>query len=303
MFANLTHSDWNEVLAPKVQGTWNLHKAFAGQSLDFFVLFSSLSGLVGPRGQANYAAANTFLDAFAQFRQSQGLPASVLEIGAMADVGIISENEKLQHQFLFAGVNLMHEQELLDAIELAIKISDHSNVDITDMVAKGYVNARQLGTGMSTSLPLGSSQSIVPWKRDPRMAVYRNLEKELFATDAFRHDEDDRGLRKFLETVKSEPRSLQKEESIMKLTHFIGSTLSDFMLRPVEDLDLAAPLSTFGIDSLVAIELHNWCRQMLGIRLSVLEIMGAESVGKIGKAVAQEMLAKLDSGPHDSQTS
>ena len=66
-FPRMSLDDWNAASAPKVRGTWLLHKATltAGVDLDFFLVFSSLSGTLGTPGQANYAGANTFLDAFA----------------------------------------------------------------------------------------------------------------------------------------------------------------------------------------------------------------------------------------------
>jgi hypothetical protein len=79
-------SDWGAAIKPKVDGTWNLHEATKSSPLDFMVLFSSFSGIMGQRGQANYASANTFLDAFVQYRHANGLPASVLDIGPIEDV-------------------------------------------------------------------------------------------------------------------------------------------------------------------------------------------------------------------------
>jgi hypothetical protein len=87
----MTYEEWQAANLPKIQGTWNLHEAFASQFLDFFVLFSSFSGLLGHWGQANYASANTFLDAFAQYRHGKGLPASVLDISIIEDVGWVSQ--------------------------------------------------------------------------------------------------------------------------------------------------------------------------------------------------------------------
>ncbi|TVY34328.1 Highly reducing polyketide synthase [Lachnellula occidentalis] len=120
-FPQMTHEDWMDVASPKVQGTWNLHETFKYHALDFFLLFSSFSGLVRQWGQANYASANTFLDAFVQFRHAAGLPTSVLDIGAMADVGYVSQNAGVMEQFRATAVHILRGQDLLDVLTLSIQ--------------------------------------------------------------------------------------------------------------------------------------------------------------------------------------
>jgi acyl carrier protein len=77
-----------KVMAPKVEGAWNLHTATLDTPLDFFVLYSSVTAVHGTPGQANYAAANAFLDALAHFRRAQRLPAVSINWGPWAEVGM-----------------------------------------------------------------------------------------------------------------------------------------------------------------------------------------------------------------------
>lgn len=88
---NLDTERMNNVMAPKVQGTCNLHQATLNMDLDFFVLFSSVVSVLGSPGQGNYAAASSYLDAMAYYRRSIGLPAISINWGPWADVGLAAE--------------------------------------------------------------------------------------------------------------------------------------------------------------------------------------------------------------------
>ncbi|MCV7197195.1 sulfolipid-1 biosynthesis phthioceranic/hydroxyphthioceranic acid synthase [Mycobacterium angelicum] len=79
----LIDRDWS----PKVFGSWNLHRATSGQPLDWFCVFSSGAALLGSPGQGAYAAANSWVDAFAHWRHAQGLPATAIAWGAWGEVG------------------------------------------------------------------------------------------------------------------------------------------------------------------------------------------------------------------------
>lgn len=79
------------VLAPKVDGAWHLHQQTQALPLDFFLLFSSATSLLGSVGQSNHVSANAFLDALAHARRAQGLPGLSINWGAWAEVGYAAQ--------------------------------------------------------------------------------------------------------------------------------------------------------------------------------------------------------------------
>ncbi|MED1724567.1 non-ribosomal peptide synthetase [Brevibacillus parabrevis] len=83
--------DFSAVMAPKVQGTWLLDKLTANDPLDFFVLFSSGTSLFGSPGQADYTAANAYLDSFAEYRRKQNKPVLTINWSAWMETGMAYE--------------------------------------------------------------------------------------------------------------------------------------------------------------------------------------------------------------------
>ena len=103
--ANLTWERFATVLEPKVFGAWNLHCSTAGRDLDFFVLFSSLAGVLGNPGQSNYAAANAFLDRLASYRRASGLPGQSIAWGTWSGPGLAgTRSAGLEERMANAGL-------------------------------------------------------------------------------------------------------------------------------------------------------------------------------------------------------
>jgi NADPH:quinone reductase-like Zn-dependent oxidoreductase/NADP-dependent 3-hydroxy acid dehydrogenase YdfG len=89
IFEKMTHDDWTTGTKVKINGTWNLH-VHAPKDLDFFIMLSSISGVIGNGGQANYNSGNIFQDSLAHHRHSLGLKATSLDLGAVVDVGYLA---------------------------------------------------------------------------------------------------------------------------------------------------------------------------------------------------------------------
>lgn len=90
----MSYSDWQTAINPKAQGSWNLHKLLP-RELDFFLMLSSMNGIVGHVGQANYAAGNTFQDALAHHRVQCGENAASLDLGLFTFTGRVARDPRL----------------------------------------------------------------------------------------------------------------------------------------------------------------------------------------------------------------
>lgn len=75
-------------------GTWNLHELLP-RDMDFFIVLSSLAGIIGSVSQGNYAAGNTFQDALIHYRRAKGLAGTSLDLGIMKSIGYVEENEDI----------------------------------------------------------------------------------------------------------------------------------------------------------------------------------------------------------------
>ena len=144
--ATLPNQDWagfERVLWPKVLGGWRLHRATRSLDLDRFVLFSSVSGLFGTPGQANYAAANVFLDQLALYRRSLGLPGQTVVWGPWWGVGWgETERERIAPGMELAGVSWVTRAQALRALSRLLR----ENVPVG---AVASVDWTSLATGMA----------------------------------------------------------------------------------------------------------------------------------------------------------
>ncbi|KAF5239311.1 hypothetical protein FANTH_10014 [Fusarium anthophilum] len=290
LFADMTFDQWQAATRPKVQGTWNLHEATvrSGAHLDFFLMFSSISGAIGNPGQANYNSANTFLDAFAQYRKGQGLAASVVDIGAVEDIGVLAEQQGLLGAMKARGFKAVNEQELLDAMVVAMLVHASPSPTVPD---SPFIEANTFAIGLDSSVSLRSSSNRAVWKKDRRMAVYHNIGSAGGEAEA-----SNDSLKSFLVTAKSDSAILRAPETAKFLALEIGKKLFNLLLKPQEDLNTSMPLVDLGLDSLVAIELKAWWKQVFAFDISVLEMMGKGSLDVLGQHAADGMLKNLVDG-------
>ena len=290
----MTIDEWNGATAPKVRGTWNLHNETQSLNLDFFILFSSLSGIVGQPGQANYASANTFLDAFVKFRTSKGLPCTSLNIGAVEGAGYLVEDDELLKKMKGTGWRAVQESELLEVLETVMRRSLSESAQIGAQLQElvngapklSLVNPNSTLVGIVPVIPLSSPDSSAKLRKDVRMSVFRNIRNQIKGSAS------SNGLRQFLSAAKANPETLSTPESVVLLAQEIGKKLLGMVLRPVDDkIDVSLSLAHLGLDSMVAVEMRAWWKQMFGLDISTLEMLSMGTLEALGKQAAEGLLA------------
>lgn len=288
-FPRMSFEDWNTAVAPKVQGTWNLHNATtsAACELDFFVLFSSMSGTIGQPGQTNYASANTFLDSFTAYRNELNMVASTVDIGAVQDVGYIAHSEDLLRKMEASAAHAVREQELLDGLSLAVRARPVQQGN----AAAPLITHNNFVLGLWSDVPLNSDQNRATWRKDRRMGVYHNFASAHKESAAEASSDT---LNAVLDSVRNDPAALQAEATSITLATEIGKKVMSFLLKSPEDVDLKRSLTELGLDSLVAIELRSWWKVVFGFDISVLEIMNQGSLQALGEHAAQGLLQQLE---------
>ncbi|WP_157108052.1 beta-ketoacyl reductase, partial [Nocardia amikacinitolerans] len=125
--ATLTADHLHQVLRPKIDAAWHLHRLTADLPLAAFVLYSSAAGLLGNPGQANYAAANTFLDTLAQYRHAHGLPAQSLTWGYWQQTSELTANLTSvdQARITGTGLNPLPTDTALRLLDTALTSTNH----------------------------------------------------------------------------------------------------------------------------------------------------------------------------------
>lgn len=264
----MTHDQWTSVVTAKVNGAWNFHHALASQDLSFFVLLSSAAGAVGNRGQAAYAAANCFLNAFAQHRISLGLPASSIDLTAVSDAGYLAEGstERAAQVAENLGSETISEKEVLALLAAAIT---------------GKMK-RACGGHCITGLKISpEAKDKLFWVDDAKFA-HLKAAAELTASELSASSSSPAAAVSLSAALKA---ARSREQAVELVCEGLMMKVSAVLMVPREEMDASKAIVVYGLDSLVAIEIRNWITRELEASLQVLELLTSGSFWALAEAV------------------
>ncbi|KAJ8059505.1 hypothetical protein OCU04_011166 [Sclerotinia nivalis] len=263
LFEKRSFQEWSAAISPKVQGTWNLHKLLPG-NLEFFVLLSSIAGVFGSIGQSNYAAGNTFQDAFCLYRKSQGQKAVCLRLGIMSDIGIISENPEI-----FKNRDLMFETASVRETEFLALLDHYCNPNNQVGPLTPQESLPIIGL-LTPSQFLSQGLEVPPWVQTPTFSPLAYIGRGDNVPNIGKSAHID--FRAQLQAAESvaQAKEVVSTAVVMKLAKALGLDMID--------IDANKPFHAYGVDSLLAVELRNWFGKELDTTIAVYDIMGAESI-------------------------
>ncbi|KAF4976494.1 hypothetical protein FDECE_18471, partial [Fusarium decemcellulare] len=259
MFETTTVESWHAVVKPKVHGAMNLHKALANVPLDFFICLSSIVGTLGNPGQSSYAGSNSFLDAFCQWRVSQGLPGTSVALPVVSDVGWVAEMAASDPSAVKSG-------HLLD---ISITSEQVSHLIKAAMIHPNL--GSHIVNGFSRSLDMARNRQL----QNPILSHVRDGMARRFAGSSLTIVSNTKS------GVGSDP--IVNKESLMQATDIEAASgivyqalsqkiAKDMMISP-EDMTPESSLSQIGLDSLVAVEFRNWLAKELAVNMRIMEIL------------------------------
>lgn len=266
-----TPENLHTVLSAKVTGGWLLHEMTKLRDLDLFVLFSSVSSLLGSPGQSNYAAANAFLDGLAYYRRGLGLPAMAINWGPWAEVGMAA-NEKVSSQASSGGMRYIAPQLGITAFLQAVQDN-----------------------------PIQRGIAPIDW---PALTANFGGDVPSFLSEVHvaHAGADNAELKRLKEEFVPRLREAPASERQAILTEVIGAQIVRVMgLDPGEQIDPNQPLQELGLDSLMAVELRNILCAISGRQLAATLLFKYPTVASLSAFLIKDMFGEdAEDGTTDS---
>ncbi|KAF4445362.1 putative polyketide synthase [Fusarium austroafricanum] len=292
IFENITLEDFDTVFGPKVNGSLNLHTCLLNHDLDFFVMLSSGCGVLGNEGQSNYAASSTFLDTFARYRQSLGLPASSIDLGFVEDVGNISERPEIHASLISHGLRPVTVRDVLRVVEGAIATGSPQ----ASSIANGsYDDFSQSQIVLSFGMIDKATAEVQSWAKDAKFGLLRSR----VADNAAASSDADGGENAVQTAIKAFRATLGrvaditegKEEALQPVVcSALVAKFTQVLSMKVGEIQPTRSAVQYGMDSLIAIDVRSWARYAFQIDLPINDLTNPYSIQDLAARVTRKIV-------------
>jgi phthiocerol/phenolphthiocerol synthesis type-I polyketide synthase C len=246
LLVHLNQERLSAVMAPKVQGAWNLHALTKDAPLDFFVLFSSVASVLGSPGQGPYAAANAFLDALSHQRRALGLPSLTINWGPWNAVGMAAQPDRNRH-LASLGMDAIAPQQGFQVLEQLLPQRDGAQVMVVSANWQQMLN------------------SLRPRREPPLLSHLVQGRTESPANQSSERKQDDLTLEALL--------AIEPKQRQPRLITHLQKELAIVLGLETAEIDPQESLNNLGLDSLMVLELRQRLDNGLGVELSMESLM------------------------------
>jgi acyl transferase domain-containing protein/NADPH:quinone reductase-like Zn-dependent oxidoreductase/SAM-dependent methyltransferase/acyl carrier protein len=270
---DMTPTQMRRVINPKVLGAWNLHQHTKDMRLDFFISYSSFASLLGNSSQANYSAANAFLDSLSHYHRAQGIPGVSICWGSIGEIGYVSKNKDIEDFFIRQGILPVYPQQAWKAMAHCI----HEGLANVGVIPVHWNQMAKYSNSVSTS---------------PRFS-------HLLSKNAETGSDGSSG--------KSEKFALQLPESLSErveaLTRILRKEVSQLLGVPLEQMDTDKPMEYYGFDSLLSVELTIIIQEATSIELPKMALLKSGlDINGLAELVSSEFEKKRQAPTEDMAT-
>jgi acyl transferase domain-containing protein/NADPH:quinone reductase-like Zn-dependent oxidoreductase/NADP-dependent 3-hydroxy acid dehydrogenase YdfG/acyl carrier protein len=246
----ITEERYRKVMLPKVAGALHLHDATQKLALDFFLSFSSISSLIGNTGQANYVAANAFLDSFAHYRRALGLTATTINLGVLGEAGVVSRNEDVGKLLEGAGIHGFSNEDALESIEKILR-RDGTQIGMFD----------------------------VDWGQWSKTLLTKEVPSRF--TELVSAASQAQTLSPELQTLVEELSTMTEEERTLYVEDKVLTAISQVLRITPDRISKDSSINQLGIDSLMTVELTRKIKGDIGLEITNMELLSGPSVSQL----------------------
>ncbi|KDN71930.1 putative KR domain-containing protein [Colletotrichum sublineola] len=280
MLTKMSSLAFHEALDPKCAGSWNLHQLLP-RNLDFFVLLSSFCGVMGNRGQANYAAGNAFEDGLARHRVADNLKAVSIDLVLVAEAGWAITNYDSVTLGLRASSNGLMQTQLMALMDMVCD----PNYDCTAFGAAQIISMVE----SPAELARLTTEGLLDWMHKPMFSNLRRI-GETDRSAAANNQGQNKSSSDDIDRLNAVKAAADLDKATEIVTAGLVSKLAKSLSTSSDDIDVGKPAYVVGVDSLIAVEIRYWFMKELHVEVPVFEILKNRSITELCEHVATKVM-------------
>lgn len=261
MLVDVTPERLHRVLRPKVEGALQVAAAVKEvPDLDFLVFYSSISSVVGNRGQTNYVIANALLDGLAHKLRAEHLPAVSINWGALAEVGVVARDAHIEMVLASSGITGLTNLQAFNALEIALRSAK-----------------AQMGV------------FLVDWEK------WNEIHPHLAEDARFREQRvraGSSGGGGVVDEIRASLSDLSRDQRLRALEAHVQEVLAATLRMSKENVPLNRKINEMGVDSLMVLELSLGIKERLGLTFSAMEFLKGPNIEQLAAMAETRLWSK-----------